>query len=182
MSSPTYTYKYPRPMVTADVVLFGMINAQPSIMLVTRKNDPFAGSMAFPGGFLEMDEDVHTCAMRELHEETGISDVQLYQMLTVGSPERDPRGRVITVVYSGFYHGTTKPLSGSDAAAVDWYALNKLPELAFDHSEVLVEVCKRWRKIMKHAGRLQQFGIESSFQVAFDLCADRQTALSRFLI
>ena len=131
-----YAYQYPRASVTADAVLFAEKEGQMYVLLIQRGNDPYKGYWAFPGGFLNMDETVAHCAERELEEETGI---QLTGMQLVGiysDVERDPRGRVITAAYTAM---TTMPeaTASDDAAAAQWWPLNALPKLAFDHETIL---------------------------------------------
>ena len=94
-----YQYAYPHPAVTTDVVIFTIRNDRLEILLVRRGGDPFKGCWALPGGFVDIDEDLDTCALRELAEETGVTGVYLEQLLTSGAPDRDPRERVISVAY-----------------------------------------------------------------------------------
>ena len=132
-----YCYDYPRPSVTVDVVRL-MDAPHPQVLLIRRKNPPFKDLWALPGGFLEMDETLKESALRELHEETNISDVQLTQIGTFGHPDRDPRGRVITVAYVGIIKSEQqKTVAGSDASEVAWFSTSGLPQLAFDHSEII---------------------------------------------
>ena len=116
----------------------------PQVLLIRRKNTPFKGLWALPGGFLEMDETLETAALRELHEETDISNVQLTQIGAFGNPDRDPRGRVITVAYLGIakpeQHAAT---AGSDASEVTWFPTSDLPQIAFDHSEIIHTALKK---------------------------------------
>ncbi|CAN5664091.1 NUDIX domain-containing protein [soil metagenome] len=134
----THTYDYPRPAVTTDVVLFTIDAERLRVLLVRRGGDPFRGCWAFPGGFIELDEDLIDGARRELAEETGVTGVYLEQLYTFGTPNRDPRGRVISVVYYALApEGRVSVRAGSDAAAVQWFPVNELPPLAFDHDEIL---------------------------------------------
>ena len=131
-----YAYRWPRASVTADAVLFAERDGQIYVLLIRRGNEPYKGCWAFPGGCLEMDETVAHCAERELEEETGI---QLTGMQLVGiysDVERDPRGRVITAAYAAM---TTMPeaTAADDAAAAQWWPINALPKLAFDHKTIL---------------------------------------------
>ena len=133
-----YCYDYPRPSVTVDIVLFTDAFPRPEVLLIRRKNPPFKGLWALPGGFLEMNETLEESALRELHEETNISDVELRQVATFGHPERDPRGRVITVAYVGIIKSERQEVvAGSDAAEVAWFPILDLPQLAFDHSKII---------------------------------------------
>ena len=133
-----YCYDYPRPSVTVDIVLLTDVFPHPKVLLIRRKNPPFKDLWALPGGFLEMDETLEESALRELNEETNISDVELTQVGTFGHPDRDPRGRVITIAYVGIINSAQqKAVAGSDAAEVAWFSTLDLPQLAFDHSEII---------------------------------------------
>ncbi len=134
----SYTYEYPRPAVTADIVLFSNEKSETEVMLIRRKNPPFEGMWAFPGGFLEMDETLLACAHRELEEETGVKDIDLTPYLPFDAPDRDPRGRTISMVFAGFTNASaTKATAASDASEVQWFPLNNLPSLAFDHDKII---------------------------------------------
>ncbi|MDX9702785.1 MAG: NUDIX hydrolase [Candidatus Auribacterota bacterium] len=146
-----FSYAYPRPMVTVDIVLFALKRSIPSILLVKRLKDPYAGLWALPGGFVEMEEDLITAAYRELLEETGLEADSLYQLCTVGTPGRDPRGRTISVVYSGFYNKECQPVGGSDAKDACWQSIAELPLLAFDHNRITATVMKRWKSVAGYA-------------------------------
>jgi len=134
----TYSYKYPRPAVTADIVIINTIQEKQFVLLIERKHSPFERMWALPGGFLEMDETLEAAALRELQEETGISGVELTQLHTFSKVDRDPRHRTITTVFIGFTDiNTADPEAGDDAAKVQWFDINHLPALAFDHKEVM---------------------------------------------
>ncbi len=133
-----YRYDYPHPAVTTDVVLFTLREGSLSVLLIERLNPPFRGMWALPGGFLDIDEDLEQCAMRELREETGIEGVYLEQLYTFGTPGRDPRERIISVTYFALTRSDSlQPKAASDAARVAWFPVNDLPELAFDHAQIL---------------------------------------------
>lgn len=136
-----YTYQYPRPAVTVDIVLSCRVDDQVNILLVQRAEPPFQGSWALPGGFVDIDETLEAAAARELEEETGLRGVQITQLRTYGDPGRDPRGRVISVVYCGELPAgkLEQGLPGSDAAQVRWFPISELPLLAFDHLEIIQE-------------------------------------------
>ena len=133
-----YAYRYPRALVTADAVLFAEKDGQMYVLLIQRGNDPYKGYWAFPGGFLEMDETVARCAERELEEETGIVLTSMQLVGIYSDVERDPRGRVITAAYTAM---TTmlEATAADDAAAAQWWPLNALPKLAFDHDKILAD-------------------------------------------
>lgn len=139
-----YCYQYPHPAVTTDVVIFTVLDQQLKVLLIKRKGAPFKGKWALPGGFVGIDEDIEQSAMRELAEETGVRGVYLEQLYTFGSPKRDPRERVITVAYFALIPSTKVELkAASDAEAVDWFAMNQLPKLAFDHEDILAMAHQR---------------------------------------
>ncbi|WP_428608410.1 NUDIX hydrolase [Sedimenticola sp.] len=134
-----YQYPYPHPAVTTDVAVFTLREQQLQLLLIRRAQDPFIGQWALPGGFLEIDEDLESCAKRELQEETGVSDLYIEQLYTFGQPNRDPRERVISVTYYALVPPDKLTLSaGSDATEAAWFPLNNLPDLAFDHKEIIL--------------------------------------------
>jgi 8-oxo-dGTP diphosphatase len=134
----SYTYEYPRPAVTIDCLVFSKENGSVRLMLIQRDRPPFEESWALPGGFVEMDEDLPDAAYRELKEETGITEIELRQFRAFGKPGRDPRGRTVSIVYYGFANpGKTTATAGSDARNVDWFDINNLPPLAFDHDQII---------------------------------------------
>lgn len=135
-----YSYPFPRPSVTVDVAIV-TIEDNPRILLIQRKADPFAGKWALPGGFVDENERLIDAAARELKEETGVDQLILEQLHTFGDPERDPRGWTVSVVYlTRVIPNELKPKAGDDAAAVKWFPLNDLPDLAFDHAKILERV------------------------------------------
>lgn len=135
----TFSYEYPHPAVTTDVVVFTILDGRLSILLVKRANPPYQGCWALPGGFLDIDEDLERCAARELQEETGISGLYLEQLYTFGATHRDPRERVISVTYYALVpqDALTTPRAASDAAEIGWHAFEDLPALAFDHGDII---------------------------------------------
>jgi len=144
-----YSYDYPRPAVTVDIILFTFHDDQLKVLLVRRKHAPFAGCWALPGGFVNIDEDLEEAARRELSEETHVDDVYLEQLYTFGDPDRDPRGRVITVAYFALLsndQATRFQIRGaSDADEAAWWNIYELPELAFDHARILQYAVQRLR-------------------------------------
>jgi 8-oxo-dGTP diphosphatase len=140
MSEKKYCYEYPRPAVTADCILFGTRNNELFVLLIERGNEPFKGSWAFPGGFIDEDETIEACAARELKEETGLEGIPLEQFYTFSEPGRDPRGRTISVAFMAYINiDDFTPQAGDDAANLKWFPVNALPQLAFDHEQVLVK-------------------------------------------
>lgn len=134
-----YTYDYPRMLVTVDSVVFLKDKESPlKLLLVKRGNEPYKDAYALPGGFPEMDELLADAAKRELLEETGLNAIDLKQLATFDTIGRDPRGRNIAVVHYGFTSPSNcKLMAGDDAAEAEWFPINELPPLAFDHKEVI---------------------------------------------
>ena len=134
-----YTYKYPRPAVTADCVVITK-ETEPKVLLIQRGNDPYKGCWAFPGGFMEMDETTEQCAIRELEEETGLKVSDIHQIGTYSRVDRDPRGRTITVAYLVIVDKPLPVTGQDDAAKAEWWPIDALPPLAFDHEEIMNDV------------------------------------------
>lgn len=143
-----YTYKFPRPSLTVDVVAFTKHDDRLHVLLVKRANEPFAGKWALPGGYVDMDESLEAAARRELKEETGVKDAQLEQLYAYGDPDRDPRERTITVAYFGLIPAAALPSEdgGSDAEQARWFPEDELPELAFDHDQIVGDALKKLQK------------------------------------
>lgn len=133
-----YTYEYPRAMNTVDIVVYGVQGGHLKILLIKRGREPYKDCWAFPGGFLNMDEDLKACASRELKEETGLELTRLRQFYTFGRPDRDPRGRVISTAFIGFVKidEFENLKADDDAKDLQWFDIDKLPKMAFDHDEI----------------------------------------------
>ena len=131
-----YSYKYPHPAVTADCVIFGFDGVSIKVLLIQRGIEPYKGQWAFPGGFLKMNETVEECAKRELEEETGLKSASVEQFYTFSAVNRDPRERVITVAHYALVR-LSEVKGGDDAASAKWFAMNEIPNLAFDHDHIL---------------------------------------------
>lgn len=137
--------------VTVDVVIFTIRAGALHVLLVRRAAPPFAGRHAIPGGFVHEDESLEAAARRELAEETGVRDVYLEQLYTFGDPDRDPRGRVITVAYFALIASDEVALrAGTDAAEARWFPVAALPPLAFDHDRILAYAFERLRNKLEY--------------------------------
>lgn len=145
MSTLPYCYEYPRPAVTTDCVIFGFDGTKLKVLLIRRGIEPFKGRWAFPGGFLQPDETAETGALRELREETGIGHAYLEQLHTFTDPERDPRERVITIAYLALIK-ISEVQGGDDADEAQWFALDEIPQLAFDHDRIFRMAVLRLRE------------------------------------
>jgi 8-oxo-dGTP diphosphatase len=129
---------YEQPSVTVDLVVFSIHEKKLKVLLVKRGVEPFRGGWALPGGFVHIGESIDAAAKRELAEETGVKGVYLEQLYTWGDVKRDPRGRVISVSYFALINQDSVELRAStDASDVDWFNIDTIPTLAFDHKNVL---------------------------------------------
>ena len=144
----SYTYKYPRPAVTADVVAITK-EEEPKVLLIQRGYDPYKGRWAFPGGFMEMDETTEQCAIRELEEETGLTLTNITQVGAYSKVDRDPRGRTITIAYLAVVDTPLAVVAQDDAAKAEWFPINALPSLAFDHDEIMADAIGLYNNLMK---------------------------------
>jgi 8-oxo-dGTP diphosphatase len=146
------TYKYPRPSLTVDAVVFGIDRAGLKLLLIRRAGAPFKGDWALPGGFVQMNESLDAAALRELKEETGMRPSYLEQLYTFGEPKRDPRGRVISVAYFALVKlSEHQVVAASDAAEAKWFAVDELPRLAFDHRDVVDLAVRRLQAKVRYA-------------------------------
>lgn len=148
-----YSYEYPRPALTVDIVIFSLRDDQLQVLLIQRGEPPFKGMWALPGGFVRMEESLEEAALRELEEETGLEDAYLEQLFTYGETGRDPRGRVVTVSYFALIPADKKVRfeGGSDVTRAGWFPIGALPELAFDHAQMVVYALRRLRYKLEYS-------------------------------
>jgi 8-oxo-dGTP diphosphatase len=123
--------------VTVDAVIFRKSAGGNELLLIKRKNDPFKGKWALPGGFVDEGEDLTDAAKRELQEETGIVVESLQQLGAFGKPGRDPRSHTVSVAYTGFANDNSEAVGTDDADEARWFSVAALPELAFDHADII---------------------------------------------
>ena len=145
MEEKKYSYKYPHPSVTTDCVIFGFDGGKLKVLLVERGLEPYKGRWAFPGGFVKMDESCEEGALRELEEETALKGTYVQQFHTYSDPNRDPRERVITVAFFALVR-IQEVEAGDDANKAQWFAIDEVPQLAFDHDVILRDALKRLRE------------------------------------
>lgn len=143
-----YTYRYPHPAVTTDCVVFGFDGVKLNVLLIERGGEPYKGSWAFPGGFLNIDEDAPDGARRELQEETGLTVTNIEQLGAFARPDRDPRERVISIAYFTLTR-ITDVVGADDAARARWFPINDVPPLAFDHRQIFELACERLAQLLK---------------------------------
>ena len=145
MNKKAYTYDYPRPAVTADCVVFCNDSDGLSVLLIVRASEPFKGCWAFPGGFMDMDENAEDCAKRELKEETGLEVGTMRQLGAFAEVNRDPRGRTVSVAYYAVIE-KTEVKGSDDAAQARWFPIDSIPSLAFDHEKILAMALEKIKK------------------------------------
>ena len=138
--------KYVKPSVTVDTVIFRVVGSDLKVLLVKRNSAPFKDKWAIPGGFVGIDKSLDDAAKFKLEEKTGVTNVYLEQLYTFGKPDRDPRGRVITVAYFALLNSeSTASIDKIKHDDAQWFSVQKLPSLAFDHKEILTYAFKRLR-------------------------------------
>lgn len=142
---------YPHFSVTVDLVVLTVRDGALQALLVRRGIEPYQGSWALPGGFVLPDEDLQQAAARELFEETGLTAGigHLEQLASYGAPDRDPRGRVVTVAYLALLPDLPTPVAGSDAAEAAWLT-PPVARLAFDHADILAAGIERARAKLEY--------------------------------
>lgn len=150
-----FTYQYPRAALTTDAIVFvkeeripsflgeedkdGILTNNTFILLIKRGREPFKNKWALPGGFINMDETLETACKRELLEETGLKVERMTQFKTYDAINRDPRGRTVSVVFYVEILEKENVKGSDDAAKADWFSITDLPELAFDHQQIVEE-------------------------------------------
>lgn len=164
-SNPAIERERAQTAVTVDVVIMSVRDGALRVLLVERGGEPFAGSWALPGGFIEPDEDAHGAAVRELAEETGVAadGFHLEQLATYSAPDRDPRMRVVSIAHLAFAPDLPDPSEGSDAVAARWWSVEDLlddpdaPRLAFDHEQILRDALERVRAKLEYTTLATRF-------------------------
>ncbi|HAT11738.1 MAG TPA: NUDIX hydrolase [Planctomycetes bacterium] len=152
-----FTYPYARPALTVDCVVFGLDVSDLKVLLIQRDLAPFAGRWALPGGFVRVDETLDEAARRELREEAGLTKVFLEQLCTIGEVQRDPRERVVTVAHYALVRlGDHQVQAATDARNAAWFAVDDLPDLAFDHVAIVTTALQR----LQGKVRYQPIGFE----------------------
>ncbi len=134
-----YSYKYPRAALTVDALVYVKEKNTTWVLLIQRGKEPFKNQWALPGGFIEMDETLEQACIRELEEETGLKVNQMTQFKAYDAIDRDPRHRTISIVYFVEFKEKQDVKGSDDAANAAWFPINELPELAFDHQQILEE-------------------------------------------
>ncbi len=176
----SYEYDHPRPALTVDCAVFAPRGESLEVLLVRRDQPPFEGQWATPGGFVDIDESVADAAPRELAEETGMQRVELAEFGVFDEPGRDPRGRIVSVAHWGLTRRDAHDLAAADdARQLDWFAVEKLPELAFDHDR-LVPAALRAIRARARTGPVGRGVLDAPFELA-ELRALYESVLARDL-
>ncbi len=123
--------------VTVDAVVLRPAAESYELLFIKRKNEPFKGKWALPGGFVEEHEDLRDAAARELQEETGLRVTALEQLGAFGKPHRDPRHHTVSVAYIAFVDANAEAIAADDADEAKWFSVKNLPEMAFDHDDIV---------------------------------------------
>lgn len=129
--------------VTVDIALLKVIETNYFILLIKRKNEPFKDKWALPGGFVDENEALEVAAMRELLEETSIKCLNLAQVGAYGKPNRDPRGHMVSIAYMGEVASSVEGKAADDAKELAWFKITEIPDLAFDHLDIINDVLKQ---------------------------------------
>jgi len=132
-----YTYEYPRAALTVDSIVFTRRGEQTQVLLIQRGREPFKNKWALPGGFVDMNETLEQACIRELEEETGLVVKKMEQFRAYDAIDRDPRHRTISIIFSTEVDYEFEVKGGDDASQASWFSLSELPELAFDHQQIL---------------------------------------------
>ena len=140
-----FCYRYPHPAVTTDCVIFGFDGSNLNVLLIKRGIEPYKGSWAFPGGFVRIDESAEDGALRELREETQLTPRFIEQFHTYSTVDRDPRERVITIAFLALVK-LQDVKGGDDAQDAKWFAVDRVPQLAFDHDLILRDALKKLKE------------------------------------
>jgi 8-oxo-dGTP diphosphatase len=153
----TYQYEYERPALATDCVIFGFDGGELKLLLLKREKEPFENKWALPGGFVYMDETTEASAKRILLEKAGIKDVFIEQLYTFSKVDRDPRERIVSVAYFALVNKAQFNLvAGRDTIQAEWHSISELPELGFDHSEIVALAVER----LKGKVQYQPIGFE----------------------
>jgi 8-oxo-dGTP diphosphatase len=177
-----FTYDHPHPAVATDIAIFTVRDRALSVLLIRRAGQPFAGWWALPGGFLGPDEDLDSCARRELVEETGVDAPVLFSFGNFSDPKRDPRERVISVAYLALLPSGVPLAAGSDAAEAQWFGMGELPQLAFDHGKILEAALRALRARARELGMIfallpERFSLnelQAAYEAVLGTAADKR--------
>ena len=179
-----------RPVLTTNVVVFSLRDEQLKLLLVRRRNAPFQGYWSLPGGVVGEDEDIEANANAKLEEGTGVSGLYLEQLCTFGAPDRDPRERVISIAYYALVASKRLRLRTDEhSEGVGWFALDELPELAFDHGRMVETAHQRLASKLEYSTIAFQFmperftlsELQNVYQIILNCDLDKRNFRKRML-
>jgi len=182
---------FEKPLVTVDIIIFTVVDSDLKVLLIRRGVAPFKDMWAIPGGFVRSDETLEEAASRELVEETGAKDIYLEQLYTFGNPKRDPRGRVITIAYFALINSENIKLHATtDASEAKWFSIYDLPQLAFDHKDILDYALKRLRWKLEYTAIVFQLlpkrftlaQLQKIYEITFHKKFDKRNFRKKILI
>ena len=187
-----YTYAYERPSLTIDCVVFGLDVEEKDlkVMLIQRDIPPFQGQWALPGGFVRVNETLEESALRELREETGIEQVFLEQLYTLGELNRDPRERVVTVAYYALVNLNEHRIRATtDARKAAWFSVTDLPKLAFDHDTIVEAALRRLKGKLRYEPigfellpkKFTLFQLQTLYEIVLERKLDRRNFRKKIL-
>ena len=179
-----------RPVLTTNVVVFSLRDEQLKLLLVRRRNAPFQGYWSLPGGVVGEDEDIEANANAKLEEGTGVSGLYLEQLCTFGAPDRDPRERVVSIAYYALVASKRLRLRTDEhSEGVGWFALDELPELAFDHGRMVETAHQRLASKLEYSTIAFQFmperftlsELQNVYQIILNCDLDKRNFRKRML-
>lgn len=182
--------QYEQPGVTVDLVIFTVDDSKLKVLLVRRAGEPFEGCWSIPGGFLRKGESLEEAASRVMEDKTGVRQVYLEQLYTFGRPDRDPRARIITVTYFALIPWMRLNQPGSKmVSGLAWFAVDEVPELAFDHLEILRRAVARLRAKVSYSSIVygllpEQFrlsDLQKMYEIIIDAKLDKRNFRKRML-
>jgi len=179
-----------RPVLTTNVVVFSLRDEKLKLLLVRRRNAPFQGYWSLPGGVVGEDEDIEATANAKLEEGTGVSGLYLEQLCTFGAPDRDPRERVVSIAYYALVPSKRLHLRTDEhSEGVGWFALDELPELAFDHAQMVETAHQRLAAKLEYSTIAFQFmperftlsELQNVYQIILNCDLDKRNFRKRML-
>lgn len=171
--------KYQYVVVATDMVIFAIDNNELKVLLIKMKKQPYEKAWALPGGLIKPTESLAKAAQRHLKEKTGVNNVYLEQLQTFGDPKRDPFGRVVSVAYFALIPDIQLTLkTTTEYGGVDWFAVNHLPALAYDHKAIIQVAQERLRSRLAYTNIVysllpKQFTL-SQLQLVYEIILDKR--------
>lgn len=183
--------KYEHAVIATDVIIFRIESNNLQVLLIKMKKKPFTDMWAAPGGLVKGDESVEMSAKRNLYDKTGVKDIYLEQLYTFGGVDRDPFGRVVSVAYFALLpQGIKLDLKTTDEYGdVAWFSVSDLPELAYDHKQIINAALDRLRSKLEYTNIVysllpQEFtltDLQSVYEMILDKKLDKRNFRKKIL-